>query len=274
MNDAADPTEATSAGENLQSFLKLETRGLGLAARTKKLKAGDVLVAVDGEPFTGDAEMLALRLGKPVADSEDNPEVEASENDVVPHLLTFWRGGVIFHVIFETRIKAAFEVTGPEETLEILGAVQKLKFAPLESYQNFEVFRDVRKNAALHSTDMEEIATIAPVLWMLNHRLYYPMVAVMIVYGITLVAHWFVFVISYFLVSVYTKRAQVDLLRSYKMFEDKFFWLVLAEPSEAEARATCRLFVPDLRFANDSPPKTKSKTRNPNRVRVNAQQAG
>ncbi|WP_445944501.1 hypothetical protein, partial [Roseicyclus sp.] len=103
MNDAADPTEATSAGENLQSFLKLETRGLGLAARTKKLKAGDVLVAVDGEPFTGDAEMLALRLGKPVADSEDNPEVEASENDVVPHLLTFWRGGVIFHVIFETR---------------------------------------------------------------------------------------------------------------------------------------------------------------------------
>ena len=62
MNDAADPTEATSAGENLQSFLKLETRGLGLAARTKKLKPGDVLVAVDGEPFTGDAEMLALRL--------------------------------------------------------------------------------------------------------------------------------------------------------------------------------------------------------------------
>jgi hypothetical protein len=133
------------------------------------------------------------------------------------------------------------------------------------------VFRDVRKNAAMHSTDLEDIATYAPILWMLNHRLFYPMVAVAIVYGITFVAHWTIFVISYVLVSVYTKRAQIDLLRSYKLFVDKFFWMVLAEPGEAEARETCRRFVPDLWFQFESRPKAKPKTRDTGRLRVKPQ---
>jgi hypothetical protein len=274
MTDTSDLDDLAATEAALKPFLKLETRGLGMAARAKKLKPGDVLVAIDGEAFTGDAEMLAMRMGRQASGHEDNPEVDATEDGVTAHLLTFWRDGVFLHVIFETRLKASFEATGPEETLEILGKFRSVTYAPLETYQNFEVFRDVRKNAAMHSTDMEEIATIAPVLWMLNHRLYYPMVAVGIVYGITFVAHWSIFVISYILVSIYTKRAQIDLLRSYKLFEDKFFWMVLAEPGEAEARDTCRRFIPDLRFQFDAPPKAKPKTRDANRLRVKPQKTG
>lgn len=274
MIDTDAMTDATGAEQYLRPFLKLETRGLGMAARAKKLKPGDVLVAVDGECFTGDAEMLASRMGRQSTGNEDNPEVDAAEDGVGAHLLTFWRDSTFFHVIFETRLKASFETTGVEQTLEILRGWRALKLAPLETYQNFEVFRDVRKNAAMHSTDAEEIATLAPVLWMLNHRLYYPMVAVCIVYGITFVAHWFLFVISYVLVSIYTKRAQVDLLRSYKLFEDKFFWMVIAEPGEAEARETCRRFIPDLRFQFESLPKAKTKSRDINRLRVKPQKIG
>lgn len=271
MNDTSSPDDTAGIDQPLRPFLKLEARGLGIAARAKKLKAGDVLVAVDGEIFAGDAEMLAQRMGRQAQDSEENPEVDAVEEGVTAHLLTFLRDGHFFHVIFETRLKASFEATGPEETVEILGASRKLSFAPLDSYQNFEVFRDVRKNAAMHSTDLEEIATYVPLFWMLNHRLFYPMVAVAIVYGITFVAHWVIFVISYVLVSIYTKRAQIDLLRSYKLFEDKFFWMVLAEPGEAEARDTCRRFIPDLRFQFESRPKAKSKARDPSRLRVKPQ---
>jgi len=271
MIDTAAVTDDLGSDRPLNTFLKLETRGLGIAARGKKLKPGDVLVAVDGEPFTGDAEMLAARMGRQATGNEDNPEVDASEDGVTPHLLTFWRDGTFFHIIFETRFKASFEATGAEESLAILRGWQTLTMAPLESYQNFEVFRDVRKNAAMHSTDTEEIATVAPVLWMLNHRLYYPMMAVCIVYGITFVVHWALFVISYVLISIYTKRAQVDLLRSYKLFEDKFFWMVLAEPSEAEARDTCRRFIPALRFQFETLPKAKPKSRDATRLRVNPQ---
>jgi hypothetical protein len=271
MNDTVASADTADTEHTLRPYLKLAARGLGIAARSKKLKVGDVLVALDGEPFNGDAEMLAARMGRRAAEAEDNPEVDAAEDGVTPHLLTFWRDGNIFHLIFETRLKASVETTGAEETLQIQRALQTLRFAPLETYQTFEVFRDVRKNAAMHATDTEEIATIAPVLWMLNHRLYYPMVAVGIIYGITFAAHWAVFVISYLLVSIYTRRAQVDLLRSYKLYEDKFFWMVLAEPGEAEARATCRLFIPDLRFQFDARPKAKPKSTNPNRLRVKPQ---
>jgi hypothetical protein len=268
MNNNPLPDDPADVDQPLKQFLKLETRGLGLAARAKKLKPGDVLVAVDGEIFNGDSDMLAARLGRHKEDNEDNPEVDGAEVDVTPHLLSFWRDGNFLHIIFETRLKASFETTGAEETLEITRSLQELVFSPLESYRNFEVFRDVRKNAAMHAIDLEEIASIAPVLWMLNHRLYYPMIAVAIVYGITLIAHWSIFLIAYGLVSVYTKRAQLDLLRSYKLFEDKFFWMVLAEPSESEARATCKRFIPDLRFQFDPPPKVKPKARNMSRLRV------
>lgn len=269
------PLDGTVASdEHLLPFLKLETRGLGMAARSKKLKAGDVLVAIDGEAFTGDAELLAARMGRKPTGNEDNPEVEGAEDGVTPHLLTFWRAGTFFHVIFETRLKASFEATGAEETAEITRGFKSLVFAPLDSYRNFEVFRDVHKNAALHSTDPEEIAAFVPLLWMLNHRLYYPMIAICIVYGITLVAHWSVFLISYVLVSIYTKRAQIDLLRSYKLFEDKFFWMVLAEPGEAEACAKCRAFIPDLRFQFETRAKPKQKARASNRLRVKPQRTG
>lgn len=274
MTEPSALDDMAGADQPLKSFLKLETRGLGMAARSKKLKPGDVLVAIDGAAFNGDADMLALRMGRRDKGNEDHPEVDAAESGVTPHLLTFWRDGNFFHVIFETRLKAGFEATGAEQTLEITNAMKTLVFAPLETYQNFEVFRDVRKNAAMHSTDLEEIATFAPVLWMLNHRLYYPMVAVCIVYGITIVAHWAVFVISYILVSIYTKRAQVDLLRSYKLFEDKFFWIVVAEPGEAEARATCRRFIPDLRFQFETRARAKPKLRDATRLRVNPQRIG
>lgn len=274
MTEMTPSDDTADSDQPLRPFLKIEARGLGMAARAKKLKAGDVLVAIDGEIFAGDAEMLAVRMGRRAEGHEDNAEVDAVEDGVTAHLMTFWREGHFFHVIFETRLKASFETTGPEETIEILGATRQLGFAPLDSYQNFEVFRDVRKNAAMHSTDLEDIATYAPILWMLNHRLFYPMVAVAIVYGITIVTHWTIFVISYVLVSVYTKRTQIDLLRSYKLFEDKFFWMVLAEPGEAEAREACRRFVPDLRFQFESRPKAKPKNRNTGRLRVKPPKSG
>lgn len=271
MSENLKQGDADEIETYLRSYLKIEGRGIGMAARSKKLKPGDVLVAVDGEVFTGDAEILAKRLGRQATGNEDNPEVDAAEDGVSAHLLTFWRDGNFFHVIFETRLKADFVPTGPEETLAITQGWSALAMEPLESYQNFEVFRDVRKNAALHSTDNEDLAMFIPALWMLNHRLYYPLVAVGIIYTITFVVHWSLFIISYYLVSVYTKRAQIELLRSYKQFEDKFFWMVLAEPSEVEARATCKRFIHDLRFQFDTKPKPKKRSRAKNRLRVRSQ---
>lgn len=244
-------------------FLQLP-RGLSSAARNRKLKEGDVLVAFDGEMFNGDSEMLNARQGvrKRAADEADEDEREL----MAPHLLTFWREGQFFHIIFDTPLTGAFEPCAPETAHQISQAFTRLKFAPLETYRNFEFFRDVRKNASFHACEPEALPKYAPFLWMMNHRLYYPMVAVGIVHVLTFLVHWSLFALTYLLLAVYTNRAQVSLLRSYKLFEDKFFWLVLAEPSELAARNTCKAMAPEVKFASEPVGKAPPPRPNPHRV--------
>ena len=253
------------------AFLQV-ARGLSLAARNLKIKEGDVLVAFDGEMFNGDAEILRVRQGGKVASEEDDDE--AAREPMTPHLLTFWRDGQFFHVIFDTPMKGSFEACPPETAQQIQIGFARLKFAPLETYRNFEFFRDVRKNASFHASEPETLPKYAPFLWMMNHRLYYPMMAVGIVHVLTFLMHWSLFALTYFLLSVYTNRAQLSLLRSYKLFEDKFFWMVLAEPGEIAARNTCKALAPDAKFGSDRAGKPKSVPHNRHRVKVSRGGAG
>ena len=253
-------------------FLQV-ARGLSMAARNRKIKEGDVLVAFDGEMFNGDAEILFARQGGK-ARKDDDDEDEAEREPMTPHLLTFWRDGQLFHVIFDTPMKGAFEPCPPETAQQITIAFARLIFAPLDNYRNFEFFRDVRKNAAFHASEPETLPKYAPFLWMMNHRLYYPMMAVGVVHVLTFLMHWSLFVLTYFLLSVYTNRAQLNLLRSYKLFEDKFFWMVLAEPSEVAARERCKALAPEAKFSSERAAKPQSSRHNPHRVRVSRNNTG
>lgn len=248
------------------ALLRIGGRGLSFSARNKKLKEGDVLVAFDGEMFNGDAEMLSARQGgvKPKEEGDEETEREPA----LPHLLTFWRQGQFFHVIFNTPLNAGFEPCPPDVAQQIDMGFARLKYAPLETYRNFEFFRDVRKNVSLHLCEPETLPKYAPFLWMMNHRLYYPMIAVGIVHILTFLTHWSLFALTYILLSVYTYRGQISLLRSYKLFEDKFFWMVLAEPTEIAARATCKALAPDVKISAERLATPKAAPHNPYRVQV------
>ena len=150
--------------------------------------------------------------------------------------------------MFSNPVTADFDFVSPEEAIEVSAGFKELTFEPIETYQNFEVFRDLRKNAAMHPTAPDPLATYAPLLWMLGNRLYYPMLAITIVYGVTAVTHILLFILAYILVGLYAKRAQLNLLRSYHLFEDKFYWMVIGASSETEARMTCRAMDPGVLF--------------------------
>jgi hypothetical protein len=246
----ADPSSDTASG-TAPHFLRLNKRGMGRLARSLRLREGDVLVAVNGEQFQGDAKALKAFF-------------DADENSDESHrfLLTFWRKGVFFHLLVEAELKADFEFCDAETALEILRRFPELSFAPLETYEVYEVFRDIRRVCAMHSTKPDPLATYLPALWMLNRRLYYPMLAVTVVYAISLLAHWAMFLLAYLLISLYARRAQLTLLRSYQLFEERLFWFVLAERSEEAAQATCRLIDPEIRFIFDTAPPPKKKKRN------------
>lgn len=262
------PPSETDPTEDMQppAFLQIGVRGLSFAARSKKLKEGDVLVAFDGEMFNGDAEMLSMRQG--VKKSGDDDQDEAEREPMTPHLLTFWRQGQFFHVIFSSALTAGFEPCSPDLAEQINIGFTRLKFAPLETYRNFEFFRDVRKNVSLHLCEPEALPKYAPFLWMMNHRLYYPMIAVGIVHVLTFLMHWSLFALTYLLLSIYTYRGQISLLRSYKLFEDKFFWMVLAEPSEIAARTTCKALAPDVKISSERITAPKAAPYNPYRVQA------
>ena len=247
-------TDATQLDEPvngvLKHLLKVQKRGMGRLAVAHRIKEGDILVAIDGDPFLGDTETL-----KTVFEDFD-PAVPD-----VAWLITFWREGVFFDVCFDRPLNARFEFATPEEALVVSEGAKKLNFHEIERYQNYEVFRDLRKNAGMHETRPDPLATYAPLLWMLNHRLYYPMLAISIVYAITVVTHPLLFVLGYVLVCLYVRRAQLNLLRSYQLFDDKFFWLVVAATSEADAREACRRIDPEVRFAFDREPKVQALNR-------------
>lgn len=252
--------EEASQVESVPQFLKLQKFGLGREARSLRLKQGDVLVAIDGNLFSGDAAML-----RAVFDAEDQNE-DAEERDRVEDgetprrfLLTFWREGKFFHLVFSAPLIARYDFTSAEESHLVIDGFKSVKLGPQERYVNFEVFKDIYRNAGIHALSEDPLASLIPFLWMLNHRLYYPMIGIALVYVITFLTHWALFVAVYVLVCIYTKRAQFNLLRSYQLFEEKYFWMVLAETSEIAARESARRFDTDLRFAGEKAKRRKKK---------------
>lgn len=233
------PEDANAAGA-VPQLLKLQKAGMGRLAVANRLREGDILVAIDGELFLGDTEALTSAF----------EDYDPTEPDI-PWLLTFWRDDVFFNICFAKPLKAKYDLATPEEALNVMEGFQKLTFGPIDRYQNYEVFKDLQRNAALHPTTEDPLATYIPLFWMLNNRIYYPMVAIFIVYAATFVAHPLLFVVGYVLTCVYVKRAQLNLLRSYHLFEDKFYWFVMAGKTESEVKTICRQIDPKIRFAFD-----------------------
>lgn len=231
-------TQSTATASGVPQLLKMQKNGMGRLAVSHRMREGDILVAIDGELFLGDSEAL-----KEVFKDHDPTEPD------IAWLITFWRDGVFFNVCFSGPLKAKFDFVSPEEALPILEGYKHLKFGPIESYQNYEVFKDVNRNAGLHATSEDPLAKYVPLFWMLNHRLYYPMLAITIIYAATFITHLLIFVVAYIMTCIYVKRAQLNLLRSYLLFENKFYWFVLAAQTEVEVMAKCRELDPKIRFA-------------------------
>ena len=225
----------------IRQFLKIKKQGMGRAAVALRIKENDVLVAIDGELFLGDMETLKAAF----------EDYDPTMQDDVAWLITFWRDGIFFNVCFQTPLRADFDFVSPEEAAEVSEGFQKLQFGPIEDYQNFEIFRDLRKNAAMHPTKPDPSAAYVPLLWMLGNRLYYPMLAITIIYIATILTHSLLFILGYILVGLYVRRAQLNLLRSYHLFEDKFYWLTIGATNETQARENCRSLDSGVLFPFD-----------------------
>ena len=246
---------ADSAEEVATTYLMVKELRAISRARSLRLQAEDIIVAIDGLPFHKDIETFLDIM------FECDPENG--------RVLTIWRQGVLFNVIARGPLGCVLEHAKPDASEKATVDFKTYTVDPIETYATFEVLRDIFRNCIVLDTRLSPMAIVFPPLWLMQNRLWEVMIAVFLIYGSTLAVHWVLFVIAYIVLSLYFRKAHLVLRRSFAMMRGRHIWMVVAEKSELETQRLCRridpkcVFTPDLIGPPvvDEPPKKRRRRR-------------
>ena len=228
--------ETFSDESKLQTFLKLSEHGQSSRTRALRLKENDVVVAIDGVSYHDSIDNMVDLLSS------------GEENDM--WLLTIWRNGKFFEVFTRGPLGGIFEFTRPEESQMIMDLFQKREMGEKKDYRIFEALRDVRRVVDIYDTTHSQVAVILPPVWLLQQKMWEPLLAVLCVYLITFSVNIFLFILAVILLALYFRKGQVTLRRSYGMFQDRQVWAILAARSGKEAQEMCRNIDEKVNFIN------------------------
>ena len=247
--DSRDPLDREMADENstefgntvsddstLQTFLKLVEHGQSSRTRALRLKENDIIVAIDGISYHDTIDNMVDLLS-----SGDEGEM---------WLLTIWRSGKFFEVFTRGPLGGIFEFTRPEESQMIIELFQKREMGQKEEYRIFEALRDVKRVVDVYDTTHSQVAVILPPVWLLQQKMWEPLLAITCIYLITFSVNIFLFVLATILVGLYLRQGQVTLRRSYGMFQDRQVWAILAARTTLEAQEMCRNIDERVNFIN------------------------
>ena len=240
-----------SAEEVATTYLMVKELRAISRARSLRLQAEDIIVAIDGLPFHKDIESFLDIM------FECDPENG--------RVLTIWRQGVLFNVIARGPLGCVLEHAKPDVSEKATEDFKSFTVDPIETYTTFEVLRDIFRNCMVLDTRLSPMAIVFPPLWLMQNRLWEVMIAAFLIYGSTLAVHWVLFVIAYIVLSLYFRKAHLVLRRSFAMMRGRHIWMVVAEKSELETQRLCRridpkcVFTPDLIGPPvvDEPPKKR-----------------
>ena len=228
--------ENTSDQSKLQTFLKLSEHGQSSRTRALRLKENDIIVAIDGISYHDSIDNMVDLLSS------------GEESDM--WLLTIWRNGKFFEVFTRGPLGGIFEFTRPEESQMIMELFQKREMGEKKDYRIFEALRDVKRVVDVYDTTHSQVAVILPPIWLLQQKMWEPLLAIFCVYLITFSVNIFLFILAVILVALYFRKGQVTLRRSYGMFQDRQVWAILAARSDKEAQEMCRGLDEKVNFIN------------------------
>ena len=141
-------------------------------------------------------------------------------------------------------------------------ALENYTFYDKSEYRIFEVLKNINKKCDVFDTSFSQTAVFLPPVWLLQNRMWEPLLAVVSVYLITFNVNLGLFIIAIALFAVYFKQGQVTLRRSYSMFQDYQMWAIVAAKDEATVQQICRSFDPKCDFVRSlvgPPQKTDEK---------------
>ena len=215
-----------SEANQLQTFLKLKEHGQSSRTRALRLKENDILVAIDGVSYHDTVDNMVDLLSS------------GEEGDM--WLLTIYRNGKFFEIFTRGPLGGIFEFTRPDESQMIMELFQKREMGQKDEYRIYEALRDVKRVVDIYDTTHSQVAVILPPVWLLQQKMWEPLLAILCVYLITFSVNIFLFILAAILVSLYFRKGQVTLRRSYGMFQDRQVWAILAARSDLEAQEMCR----------------------------------
>lgn len=245
-----DGTSAEGASHQ-RNFLTIKEVNTISRARTLRLAVGDVIIGIDSKIYSGGIIEFQTVME------------ECDEDEGV--LLTVWRNGAFFNVIGYGPLGVTLEFASPENIEQISKDLENYTFPKREELSVFEVLRNLTRRCEIIDTSPSQLAFLAPPLWLIQHRLVEPLMAVMAIYAITFAVHWALFIIAYILMSLYFKRGYLMMLRSFIIYKEYQMWIVIAARNTKEVQEICRKFDPKTRFRDslvgepqiDEPPKKK-----------------
>ena len=226
-------------------FIKIKSIPRVAYARDLRLKEGDIILANNGKIFSQDINEL-IQLCDQVQDSEQQL------------LLTICRGEVVFDLLVGEKLGVEFDYCDAESSSAAASLFAKHHVGEKDHYCNYEALRDIHRHVVLYDTRYSSLATIAPPIWLMQHRAWEPLVAVSAAYATAFAVHWAVFLITSLLIAIYFHRIQFRIIRNYSLFTEHYFWHVCAARSMAEAQIVCRQLDPKCNFdySHVGPPDT------------------
>jgi bisphosphoglycerate-dependent phosphoglycerate mutase len=252
-NDSLNELEEGTSEENvLQTFLKLKEHGQSSRTKALRLKENDVIVAIDGNSYHDSIDKMVDLLSS------------GEEGDL--WLLTIWRNGKFFEVFTRGPLGGIFEFTRPDESQMIFELFQKREMGEKEDYRIFEALRDVKRVVDVYDTTHSQVAVILPPVWLLQQKMWEPLLAILCVYLITFSVNIFLFILAVILIALYLRKGQVTLRRSYGMFQDRNAWAILAARSDKEAQEMCRGLDEKVNFINAQVKPYKNEVAKPKKI--------
>jgi len=212
-------------------LLKIAVNGITVQDYVKRLQESDILVAVDGKIYRdGPAKLREI--------------FESKAGEEAKWLLSFWRDGQIFDILITAPIQSQFGLATEQETQWALEQFEEHVYTDFDSYQNYEVYRDARGVCDILSMEKDPMAFLFPVFWCMKYRLYPPLFALLVSYGITLFVNFFLFLITYVVLSRFVYLSQNNIMRSFTLFESKNHYMTIASSNERDVSALVKKIDP------------------------------
>ncbi len=207
-----------------RKFLKIKNVRVFSNAYNLRIKEGDVILGFDGEFFNSSLEDLKKAL------DEDEEE----------KVLTIFREGTCFNITTKSSLGVTCEEIDENHIKDFSSTDTKKVLEKDKSYKQFEVYKNFRRKGFIIDPELSILASIAPPLWMLHHRLWINLFFTIIFLVIMFLVSPWLFLISWVLKSWYYGLNQINVLRNYYNLKDYRLFLVLTCLNEEEAQIISR----------------------------------